>query len=68
MIKLKIALKTIFYFASLIMPAYDAVKGVISGVKQAAKEKTYQNEVRDIYEYIKTETIDELSELEGEDK
>lgn len=68
MIKIKIVLKTIFYFASLIMPAYDAVKGVISGVKQAAKEKAYQKEVRDIYKYIETETVDELSELEEEDK
>lgn len=67
MIKILVCLKTIFYFASIVLPVVDACKGAVAGVKQAVKEKAYSNEVKDIYEYIKTETIDELSELE-EDK
>lgn len=67
MTKFLVCMKTIFYFASLVLPVMDACKGVVSGVKQAVKEKAYSKEVKDIYEYIKTETIDELSDLE-EDK
>lgn len=67
MIKILVCLKTIFYFVSIVLPVMDACKGAVAGVKQAVKEKAYSNEVKDIYEYIKTETIDELSELE-EDK
>lgn len=66
MVKVMIVLKTVFYFASLILPVMDAVKGAISGVKQAVKDKAYSDECRDIYEYIKTETYDELEELDGQ--
>ena len=56
MTKFYLAMKTIFYFVSIIMPIKDAVKGVISGVRDGIKEKEFEKEVRDIYEYIRTET------------
>lgn len=67
MTKILVVLKTVFYFASLVLPVIDACKGAVAGVKQAVKEKAYSDEVKDIYEYIKTETIDELSELEEDE-
>lgn len=68
MAKFLVTMKTIFYFVSLVMPVKDAIKGVLDGVKQAAKEKEYQREVKDIYQYIVDETTEEVYFLEKEDK
>lgn len=63
MYKIINAIKIVGYFCSIVMPVFDAVKGVKKGMKQAIEDINYEKECADIYQFIDdNEAIEEVEE------
>lgn len=54
-------IKIVGYFCSIVMPVFDAIKGVKDGMKKAVSDVKYEQECRDIYQFIDdNENIEEV--------
>lgn len=69
MLKIINTIKIVGYFCSLVLPLFDAFKGVKNGVKQAIKDVKEENENADIYRfYHDNEVVVDFEEEEEDEK